>query len=488
MSPMKRRQFLTAAGAAGAAACTGSIIGSAPGASWLNSGAQTRKPNIILILGDDLGLTDVGCYGGKLIRTPNIDRLAAEGTRFTQSYSGSPVCAPSRCVLLTRMHTGHSYIRDNREIQPEGQEPIPADTVTLSKLLKQEGYATAVVGKWGLGYPGSPGEPNRQGFDLFFGYNCQRHAHNYYPAWLYRNHEKITLEGNNDGLTGRQYAPDLFESEAMNFIRAHKDDPFFLFFATTVPHLALQVPDDSLAEYKGRWEEKPYDGKNGYLPQSTPRAAYAAMVTRFDRSVGRMMALLKELGIENDTLVLFSSDNGSTYNIGGFDMDFFQGTGGLRMHKGYVYEGGIRIPLIGRWPGRIATGRTSDHVCAFQDLMPTFLDAVGAAGRIPGAIDGISFWPALSGRGSQRRHEFLYMEFAAYGGQQMVRMGDWKGVRQNLTKNPGALIELYDLGKDRAEKNDLAASHPDIVRRIAEIMRAEHRPSTGFPFPALDKA
>jgi arylsulfatase len=242
-----------------------------------------------------------------------------------------------------------------------------------------------------------------------------------------------------------------------------------------------------LAEYKGLWEEKPYDGKNGYLPQATPRAAYAAMVTRFDRSVGRIMALLKELGIDGNTLVLFASDNGATYNIGGFDMNFFQGTGGLRMHKGYLYEGGIRIPLVARWPGRIAAGANSDHVCAFQDMLPTVLEAAGAGRRIPTGIDGISFWPALSGRGTQRRHDHLYMEFPAYGGQQMVRIGNWKGVRQNLAKNPAAAIELYDLAADRAEKNDVAAAHPDIVKKIAELMKSSRRPSKAFPFPALDR-
>jgi arylsulfatase A len=487
MGGIKRRRFLQQAGAAGAAALTGGLSLSPAGCTQSGFQGESGKPNIILIVGDDLGLTDVGCYGGRKIRTPNIDKLAAEGMRFTQSYSGSPVCAPSRCVLMTGLHTGHAYIRDNREIKPEGQEPLPADTITLPKLLKAEGYVTGTMGKWGLGFPGSTGEPNRQGFDLFFGYNCQRLAHNYYPSYLWRNDQKITLEGNNDGLTGRQYAPDLFESEALSFIRSNRNNPFFLFFATTVPHLALQVPEDSLAEYKGVWEETPYDGKNGYLPQAAPRAAYAAMVTRFDRSVGRIMALLRELSLEDDTLVLFSSDNGSTYNIGGFDMDFFQGTGGLRMHKGYVYEGGIRIPLIGRWPGRIAAGTTSNHVCAFQDILPTCMEVAGAAGRIPAGIDGISYQPTLTGRNSQRRHDFLYMEFPAYGGQQMVRMGNWKGVRQNLVKNPAAPIELYDLGSDPAEKNDVAAAHPGIVENIAGIMKKEHRPSQAFPFAALDQ-
>jgi arylsulfatase A len=493
MRRMKRRDFLKAAGSAALApALAGGVAGGIIGASACRPVRRsfgtpfTGKPNIVLILADDLGLTDPGCYGGMRIRTPNIDRLAAEGLRFTQGYAGSPVCAPSRCVLLTGLHTGHAWIRDNHEIEPEGQEPLPAGTVTLPGLLRQEGYTTAAIGKWGLGYPGSAGEPNQQGFDLFYGYNCQRKAHNHYPAYLWHNGEKVFLEGNNDGLSGRQYAPDLFEAKALEFIRSWRQGPFFLYFATTVPHLALQVPEDSLAEYRGLWLETPYDGKKGYLPQAEPRAAYAAMVTRFDRSVGRILALLKELGIDRTTLVLFASDNGSTYDVGGFDMEFFQGTDGLRAHKGYVYEGGIRIPLIARWPGRIAAGRTSDHVCAFQDVMPTLLEAAGAPGRVPGGIDGLSFWPALAGTGVQPRHASLYMEFPDYGGQQAVRLGKWKAVRSNLRKDPKAAVELYDLAADPAESRDVAAGHADLVARITEIMRAERRPSPVFPFPALD--
>jgi len=476
-----RREFLTAVGRAGLGAA-----GLGLGRLRAGTAPRGRKPNVILFLGDDLGYSQLGCYGDKKIRTPNIDRLAATGVRFTQAYSGSPVCAPSRCVLMTGFHSGHAHIRDNREIKPEGQEPIPAGTETLAELLKAEGYATALVGKWGLGFPGSEGDPNRQGFDLFFGYNCQRHAHNHYPAYLRRNGEKIALEGNDGGLTGKQYAPDLCEREALGFIRENRAKPFFLFYATTIPHLALQAPEDSLAEYKGMWPETPYDGKKGYQPNAAPRATYAAMITRLDRSVGRILALIAELGLEEDTLVVFSSDNGATYDVGGYDMDFFRGNGPFRMHKGYVYEGGIRVPFIVRWPGKARAGRTSDHVCAFQDMLPTLLDAVGAPARIPRKIDGLSFAPVFLEKGTAARHEFLYMEFPAYGGQQMVRLGKWKGVRQNLQKNPTAPLELYDLEADVRETNDLAASHPEVVARIREILRAEHRPSKEFPFPALD--
>jgi len=477
-----RREFMKAVGQAGIGAAALGF-----GGPLLGRDALVRKPNVILFLGDDLGYSQLGCYGEQKIHTPNIDRLAASGVRFTQAYSGSPVCAPSRCVLMTGYHTGHAHVRDNREIQPEGQAPIPADTVTLPELLKAEGYATALTGKWGLGFPGSEGDPNKQGFDLFFGYNCQRHAHNHYPTYLRRNGEKIVLEGNDGGATGKQYAPDLCEEESLKFIQANREKPFFLFYATTIPHLALQVPEDSLAEYTGKWAESPYDGKKGYQPNASPRATYAAMVTRFDRSVGRILALLKELGLEDDTLVLFASDNGATYDVGGYDMDFFKGTGSFRMHKGYVYEGGIRVPLIARWPGKIKPGRTTDHVCAFQDMIPTILEAVGASRPVPKSLDGLSFAPTLLEKGGQAAHDHLYMEFPAYGGQQMVRMGRWKGVRQNLLKKPDAPIELYDLEADIGEKSDVAGAYPDLVAKIRGIMEAEHRPSKEFPFPALDR-
>lgn len=482
-----RRDFLKAVGAAGAggwisrAAFPGADIG--PDA---RSRTPEARPNVILFLGDDLGRSDVGCYGGGKIRTPSVDALAADGVRFSQAYSGSPVCAPSRCVLLTGLHTGHAHVRDNLEVQPEGQTPLPPGTATLPRVLREAGYATGCVGKWGLGFPGSTGTPDKMGFDFFFGYNCQRLAHNHYPASLWRNGEKIALPGNTAGLTGALYAPDLFEKEALDFIRGNRSRPFFLFYATTVPHLALQVPDDSLAEYAGAWPETPYDGGKGYLPHPKPRAAYAAMVSRFDRSVGRVMALLRELRIEEDTLVLFASDNGATFDVGGFDAAFFRSTGGLREAKGSVYEGGIRVPLIGRWPGRIRPGRVADHVCGFQDLFPTILDAVGMNEAAPAGLDGLSFAPALLDRGRQPARPSLYMEFTGYGGQQMAREGDWKGVRRDLLENPAAPMELYDLAADPRETRDLAADKPDRVRRLREIMAAEHRPSPVFPFPALD--
>ena len=484
MSRTTRREFLKSAGAVGA----GLLAAQNPVLSAFGGAQPGRsKPNIILFVGDDLGHSELGCYGQKLIRTPHIDRLSAEGIRFTQFYSGSPVCAPSRCVLMTGKHSGHAFVRDNKEIQPEGQLPIPADSMILPKLLKAESYATGAVGKWGLGFPGSGSEPERMGFDLFFGYNCQRHAHNHYPAHLWRNSKKVTIEGN-DGISpvGKQYAGDLFEAEALSFIRANKARPFFLFYATTVPHLALQVPEDSLAEYRGQWPEKPYDGKNGYLPHATPRAAYAAMVTRFDRSVGRIMNAVKDLGLDGNTLVLFTSDNGSTYRIGGYDPEFFGGTGPFRDAKGQIYEGGIRVPLIARWPERIRPGRTSAHIAAFQDILPTMLEAAGAAGRVPKDVDGLSFLPAATGTGMQTPHPYLYMEFAGYGGQVMVRMSNWKALRRDLLKNPDAPLEMYDLSLDVGEQNNVAGEHPEISRRARVLMKEAHRPSREFPISALD--
>jgi arylsulfatase A len=475
-----RRDFLRTAARAGVGAAAASFA-----AGPACRGART-KPNIVLILADDLGYSQLGCYGEPKIRTPHLDRLAAEGTRFTQAYSGSPVCAPSRCVLLTGLHTGHSYVRDNREIQPEGQEPLPAGTATLPRLLRAEGYTTGIIGKWGLGYPGSTGEPLAQGFDFFYGYNCQRKAHNHYPPELWRNAERIRLEGNDGSPTGGQYAPDLFEREALDFITANRAKPFFLFFATTIPHLALQVPEDSLAEYAGLWPETPYDGGKGYFPQARPRAAYAAMVTRFDRTVGRIMALLARLGLDEDTLVVFASDNGPTYDVGGYDMDFFAGAGPFRGHKGYVYEGGIRVPLIVRRPGKVPAGRTSPAVVAFQDVLPTLLDAAGARGRVPAALDGVSRLAAFESRPAPAGEARLYMEFPDYGGQQMARLGDWKAVRQDLQKRPDAPAELYDLASDPGETKDVAAENTDVAAELRRFMAGARRPSREFPFPALD--
>lgn len=444
-----------------------------------------RPPNIVLVVADDLGYAELGSYGQKRIRTPHLDRLAAEGLRFTNFYAGSPVCAPSRYVLMSGLHGGHAYLRDNREVQPEGQWPMPDSTVTLAELLRERGYATGAFGKWGLGFVGSEGDPNRQGFDLFYGYNCQRQAHNFYPTHLWRNDRKELLEGNHRGVTGRQYSHDLIEAEALRFVREQRDRPFFLFVPFTIPHLALQVPEDSLAEYRGQWEDPPYEGKNGYLPHPHPRAAYAAMVTRMDRSVGRLMETLRQAGLDRQTIVLFTSDNGPTYDrLGGSDSDFFQSAGIFRGYKGSVYEGGIRVPLIARWPGRIKAGRTSSLPAAFYDLLPTLVEIAG--GQIPQPVDGISLVPTLIGRGTQPRHKFLFWDFNGYGGQQAVRYGDWKGVRRDISKGNRAL-ELYNLRRDPGERDDVARANPKIVQEIERILLANHEPSTLFPLPAVDQ-
>ena len=483
--------------------CLGCLCGS-------SRAAEVRQPNIIFVLADDLGYGDLGSFGQKKIRTPHLDRMAAQGMRFTQHYSGNAVCAPSRCVFMTGQHPGHAWIRDNREHQPEGQPPIPASSVTLAKLLRQQGYATAAMGKWGLGFPGSEGDPLRQGFDRFYGYNCQRHAHNYYPTYLWDNdqrvklnnpefaaHQKLPAESDRQDpasyrrYTGQDYAPDLIAEQALRFVREHRTQPFFLYFATTVPHLALQVPEDSLAEYRGQFPETPYPGGKSYLPHLTPRAAYAAMVTRLDRTVGRMMSLVQELGLDDRTVVVFTSDNGPLYDqLGGTDCDFFASAGPLRGRKGTLYEGGFRVPMIIRWPGQISGGEVSDRVTGFEDWLPTMLELIGAKGSIPSGIDGLSFAPTLRGQRQEPR-PFLYREFPGYGGQQCLRLGDWKGVRQNLNPRgrgakPDLRIQLFDLKQDPNETKDVAAENPDIVARMERRMREEHTRSELFPLPALD--
>ncbi|MBW3596012.1 MAG: arylsulfatase [Planctomycetes bacterium] len=475
------------------------------------SAEDVAPPNIVLIVADDLGYAELGCYGQEKIRTPNVDRLAREGMRFTQHYSGNAVCAPSRCVLMTGMHPGHAIVRTNREIKPEGQHPLPPESVTVAELLKEQGYTTGAFGKWGLGPPGSSGDPLHQGFDRFFGYNCQRVAHNYYPTYLWSNDERVELkneafspyqklpEGADPhdpasyrGTHGVEYAPDLIAEQARQFVRDNRDRPFFLYYPTIVPHLALQVPEDSLEEYASAFpEDPPYVGGHGYLPHRTPRAAYAAMVTRMDAQVGRLMDLVEELGLTERTIFIFSSDNGPAYDqLGGTDSDFFESNGPLRGHKGSLYEGGIRVPCVVRWKGRIEAGSISDRVTGFEDWAPTLLDLTGAAKAIPAEMDGISFAPTLLGK-SQPPRPFLYREFPSYGGQQSVRIGDWKGIRQNLAPRgkkdkPDLDIELYNLAEDVGETTDVSAEHPAVVAQMEELMRSQHTPSEAFPLPALD--
>lgn len=430
-----------------------------------------QPPSILLIMADDLGVGEVGFNGQKRIRTPNIDALAAQGLRFSQAYSAAPVCAPARCALLTGRNMAHASIRDNKELQPEGQQPLPARDVTLAEALKMRGYVTACIGKWGLGPPGSEGDPLSQGFDHFFGYNCQRHAHNHYPTWLYRDREKITLKGNVPGnAMGQTYAPDLMRDAAVTFIRENKDQPFLLYFATTIPHAALQVPADSLAEYAGALEETPYDGKQGYQPHATPRAAYAAMVTRLDRDIGELLALLDQLGLTQNTIVIFTSDNGPTFN-GGTDSAFFNSTAGLRGLKMQLYEGGIRVPLVVRWPGRIAAGGEIKLPVTHCDLLPTLAAIAGASGEVPADVDGMDLAPGLFGGDIPDSRPPLYWEAASGGFQQAVRIDEFKGVRRDVRKDANAPLELYNLGTDPGESSNIAEEHPDVVARMLAIMR-----------------
>jgi arylsulfatase len=459
-----------------AAAC---LACAAPAAS---ADEPRRPPNVVLIVADDLGSAELGCYGQTVIRTPSVDQLAKDGMRFTRFYSGNAVCAPSRCALMTGRHMGHASVRDNRATPPEGQWPIPATDVTVATQLRQRGYITAAMGKWGLGMFDTTGSPLRHGFERFFGYNCQAHAHTHYPTYLYRNAERFELPGNN-GATGDSYSGDLFEREALAFLDEPHPRPFFLYLPFIMPHVAVQVPDDSLAEYRGKLGADPaYDGKKGYRPHPTPHAAYAAMVTRMDRTVGRIVARLRERGLTNNTLVIFTSDNGPTHNVGGADSTFFRSAGPLRGLKGSLYEGGIRVPFIASWPGRIPAGTTNDTRLYFPDVLPTLCALSGATP--PPGVDGISFLPALTGQ-RQPAHDFLYWEFPSYTGQQAVIAGDWKAVRQNLNSGR-AMTELYNLAADPNESTDVAAANPEVVTRLERIMTEQHVRNPTFPLPTID--
>ncbi len=407
------------------------------------------KPNVIFILADDLGYGDLGCFGQKLIQTPHIDRLAAEGMRFTQAYAGATVCAPSRCSLMTGLHNGHAPVRGNREHKPEGQFPMPAETVTVAHMLKKAGYRTGIIGKWGLGYPGSVSTPEKMGFDYFFGYNCQREAHEYYPQHLWRNTEKVMLNG-------KKYSHDLLAEEALTFVResSGKADPFFLYLALTIPHQKLQVPD--IAPYADRdWPD--------------PLKKLAAMVTRMDGDVGRLMALLKELKIDDNTLVFFASDNGAAYRD-----ELFKHSGPLRGNKRDMYEGGIRTPAIARWPGHVQAGVVNEQVWCFYDLFPTLADLVGQPTGTK--TDGISFLPALL-KNTTVEHPPLYWEFHERGFFQAARMGHWKAVKQGKD----GPVELYDLETDLAEKQDVASSHLDVVARFTEFLKTARTESVDWP-------
>ena len=434
---------------------------------------ENKHPNIIYILVDDLGYGDLGCYGQKRIKTPSLDKMADEGMRFTQHYSGSTVCAPSRCCLMTGYHTGHALVRGNARV------PLRPDDVTVAKTMKQAGYTTGLVGKWGLGEADSTGIPNKQGFDYFYGYLNQRHAHNYYPKFLWKNEQKVNLRNEVKyphsrhvkefgGVSANKldYSHDFMTQEALAFVERNKQNPFFLYIAYTIPHAnneagkkGMEVPDYGIYKDKD-WPE--------------PQKGHAAMITRMDGDVGKLFALIKKLGIDDNTLVMFTSDNGP-HREGGNNPDFNNSSGPLRGIKRDLYEGGIRVPMIARWPGKVKSNSTNNHISAFWDILPTCAELAGA--KTPDGIDGISFTTTLLGRNDQQKqHEFLYWEFHERGSKQAIRMGDWKAVSfcQSHT-------ELYNLKDDLGEKNNLAAKYPDIVKKAEQYMKASNTPSTHWP-------
>lgn len=419
--------------------------------------ASAAKPNIIFVLSDDLAQGDLGCYGQKLIQTPNLDRMAREGTRFTQAYCGTTVCAPSRASLMVGQHTGHSPIRANREIQPEGQMPLPAGTFTVAKLLQSAGYATAAIGKWGMGMFDTTGSPLKNGFDHFFGYNCQRHAHSYFPTYLYNDDRRFELPGNdaNKKVEGKGaiYAQDLISDATLKFIRASKDRPFFLFFAATLPHGTFQINDQGI--YKNK-------------PWSEQEKNYAAMVTRLDSDVGRILALLKELNLDEKTLVMVSGDNGSSFPPDSpLGRRFDQAANGLRGFKRELYEGGLRNAGLARWPGIVPAGRVSDEPWAFWDFMPTCAELSGAKIPADAHTDGLSLVSFLKG-GPAPKRDYFYWELHERASLQAVRWGDWKAVRNG----PSQPIELYDLKTDAGETKNLAAQKPELVAHAEKLMRS----------------
>lgn len=454
-----------------------------------------RLPNIIYIYADDLGYGELGCYGQQKIKTPNLDRLAKEGIRFTQHYTGTPVCAPARAMLMTGKHAGHSAIRGNFELgtfrddEERGQMPLPANEFTVAELLKQRGYATALTGKWGMGMNNTEGTPSKQGFDYYYGYLDQKQAHNLYPSHLWENdrwdtlaqpwqdvHRKLdpatATDADFDSFKGKEYAPSKMTEKALAFIERSKNGPFFLYMPYTIPHVSLQAPDEYVKKYIGQFDEKPYYGEKGYASTKYPLSTYAAMVTFLDDQVGIILDKLRDSGLDGNTIVMFSSDNGATFN-GGVNPQFFNSVAGLRGLKMDVYEGGIREPFIARWPGKIKPGRVSDHISAQFDLLATLAELTGQATP---PTDGISFLPELLGQTNrQQKHPYLYFEYPEKGGQIAIRMGDWKGVKTDLRKNPANPWQLFNLKTDRGETTDLAAKHPDIVKKLDRIVKKEHQ-------------
>ena len=449
-------------------------------------------PNIVFILADDLGWGDLSCYGQKFFSTPNIDGLAANGIRFTQCYSGTTVSAPSRSCLLTGMHSGHTPVRGNLELDPEGQFPLPEGISTIFSDMRQAGYRTGAFGKWGLGYIGTSGDPANQGIDEFYGFNCQKLAHSYYADHIWHNSERIDLQDNTDAVPYGEgtYIPDLIHSQALEFLESSVKDgkPFFMWYPTTIPHAELIVPQDSIIDrFRGKFPETPYHGVDsgpgfrtgGYCSQEYPHATFAAMVTRLDVYVGEIIAKLKELGVYDNTIIIFSSDNGPHLE-GGADPDFFDSNGPWRGYKRDVYEGGIRVPMIVSWKGHTLSGSQSDFICSFWDVMPTLRSLTGASEESLERMDGVSLLPVLEGREGQKEHEYLYFEFQELGGRQAVRKGDWKLVHLNV-RSDDSVYELYNLADDPGETLDLSGQYPEILSELKGIMEKSHIPNPDFP-------
>jgi arylsulfatase A len=456
-----------------------------------------QKPNIIYIYADDMGYGELGCYGQQKIKTPNLDKIANEGIKFTQHYTGAPVCAPARCMLMTGKNSGHSYIRGNYELggfedeNEGGQMPLPEGTFTIAKLMKQAGYVTGAIGKWGLGMNNSTGNPNDQGFDYFYGYLCQKQAHNFYPTHLWENgkwdslknpyikvHKPLAKDDPDSAFEyykGKEYSITKMAEKTFEFIKKNKKEPFFLYLPYTGPHVSLQAPDEAVKEYIGLFDEQPYRGERGYASSYYPKSTYAAMITYMDKQVGEIMKLLKELGLDENTIVMFSSDNGATFDVGGADTNFFNSVAGLRGRKQDLYEGGIRVPFIARWPGKIKQGIVTDHISAQFDLMATLSDITGEKAW---NNDGISFLPTLLGeKQKQKKHDYLYFEFPEKEGQVAVRQGKWKGVKSSMKKNKNAPWEIYNILTDEKETIDVASQYSELVQKFEEILKKEHQPS-----------
>lgn len=435
-----------------------------------------QPPNILLIVADDLGYGDLGAYGQETIQTPVLDQMAREGLMFTNFYAGATVCAPSRSVLMTGRHNGRNQIRGNREVMPMGQQPITDETVTLAEVLDEAGYRTGVIGKWGLGGPGSEGEPNNQGFDYFFGYLGQRHAHNYYPEFLFRNTERVLLPGNKlpdekrgDGsghaIEKVTYSHDMIADEAIEFVAAEDDQPFFLLLTITIPHANNEAGDEGM--------EVP--SLESYVDESwpEPQKGLASMITRMDRDMGRLLEQIEASGKADNTIVLFTSDNGP-HAEGGNDPDYFDSNGPLRGKKRDLYEGGIRVPLIAYWPGKISAGNATDHISYFGDFYTTFAELAGVSLDNTDTLNSISLVPTLMGTGDQPAHDYLYWEFYEQGSRQAVRKGPWKAVRQPMFEGP---IELYNLDDDLSESTDVAEANAEIVEEMRNLMEEAHVPN-----------